>query len=81
MLEQRTPYTVARDHLRAFALYKRSRAVPYGELEDLRLLEFTIKRMRAQIIAGLRDEGATWGEIAQLLNITESQARHRYGGG
>lgn len=80
MPEQRTPYTVARDHLRAFSLYGRTRAVPYGQLEDLRLLEFAIQRMRAQIVHGLRDEGATWMEIGQLLQLTESQARHRFGG-
>lgn len=80
MPEQRTPYTVARDHLRAFALYRRTRATPYGELADLHLLEFAIQRMRAQIVHGLRDEGATWREIGELLGTTESQARHQYGG-
>lgn len=80
MTTQRTPYTVARDHLRAFTLYGRSRASPYGELEDLKLLEFAIHRMRGQLIHGLRDEGASWREIGELLGTTESQARHRFGG-
>lgn len=75
-----TPYTVARDHLRAFRLYARTRATPYGELADLRLLEFAIRRMRAQHVVALRADGASWREVGELLGLTESQARHRYGG-
>lgn len=75
----RTPYSVARDHLRTFSLYALTRAEPYGQIEDLRLLEFAIQRMRTQIVHGLRDQGATWREIGELLRLTESQARHQYG--
>lgn len=76
--ETRTPYTVARDHLRAFRLYSQKHSNAYTLLKDLHLLEFAIIRMRAQLVHGLRDEGATWREIGEALGLTESQARHQY---
>lgn len=75
-----TPYTRARDHINGFRLYSARTRTAYTVLRDLHLLAFAIERMRRTIVMRLREEGASWREIGEALGVSESAARHQYGG-
>jgi hypothetical protein len=79
-LQPETPYTRARDYINGFRLYSARTRTAYTVLRDLHLLGFAIERLRRNIVLQLRKEGASWREIGEALGVSDSAARHQYGG-